>query len=826
MSSPTNNVRPLAPIRRLGDFEIVRELGRGGMGVVYEARQVSLNRRVALKVLAGALGLTPTAVQRFRREAEAAARLHHTNVVPVYAIGEQDGVHFYAMELIDGPSLDAVIRDLRAGAVPDTPSDLAATGLYVPPAATPSPTGVNTAQAERFDRAAAMMADVADALHHAHQNGVTHRDVKPSNLLLSADGRLSVTDFGLARVLEQPGMTVTGEFVGTPLYVSPEQITAGRVPVDHRTDVYSLGATLYELLTLRPPFQADGRDRLLALITQKDPPAPRAVDGRIPRDLETICLKCLEKDPDRRYQSAKDLADDLRRFVHRFAIHAKRAGPIARTIKWAKRHPAVAVLLGGLFAALLAMGLFAYQAKRTQDAWRADQRDTALERAILAAMSHDHEAALEAIIKAENLGTPSGQLHLLRGLLELTGGRPRQALVSLKHADELLGGPVAVKALLAQATNDDGQWVEYEKRVDELTGAHPVSFEDHLFLALALAEVDPAKAVAILDETLTRRPAPVARLVRVAALSRLAQMTGRADDAERALADLDKLDLPDSMLYLNQRRLVLLAAAHNYGLNDPRAKKVLAEAAEVARALAKYSDQPMAVLGRCTYFFLTNQDDALLRELESAARRKVVHTYLDDYSTYAHYRRKEFALALSVAEQGLTADAKENAYNRLRQGVILAAMPGRKAEAEAVFAEAIRRYRQGPGLATMPAYWQLLGPEYRSRTRDASQDTIRHGPHLVPAWRDKWYHHLLAFHGETIDVETLMERAGTSQFNRCEASFYVGLRRLAEGKRSEAKEWFAKSVATGAHSCWEYLWSRAFLGCIDDPSWPPWLGKK
>jgi serine/threonine protein kinase len=329
--------------RRLGDFEIVRELGRGGMGVVYEAIQVSLNRRVALKVLGPGLGLTPRAVDRFRREAEAAARLHHTNIVPVYATGEENNIYFYAMELIDGPSLDTVIHQLRNGQDIETRTDLGnelgRTGPFVPMATTPTPWGDSSgmgSSADRFDRVAAMIAAVAEALHHAHQNGVTHRDIKPSNLLLSADGQLSVTDFGLARMLEQPGMTITGEFIGTPAYMSPEQITAGRIPVDHRTDIYSLGATLYELLTLRRPFVAEGRDRLLAMVIQKEPLAPRSMNAKIPKDLETICLKCLEKDPDRRYQSAKDLADDLRRYCNRFAILAKRTGPMGRAKKWVK----------------------------------------------------------------------------------------------------------------------------------------------------------------------------------------------------------------------------------------------------------------------------------------------------------------------------------------------------------------------------------------------------------------------------------------------------------------------------------------------------------
>jgi serine/threonine protein kinase len=354
MSSPIDD---LTGRQRLGDFEIVREIGRGGMGVVYQARQVSLNRKVALKVLGAGLGLTPHAVQRFQREAEAAARLHHTNIVPVYATGEQDGTHFYAMELIEGPSLNHVIRQLRqaseketasAGPAPSSPvtddPSAALTGPYVesPDTSSGSAAGGSSTQLSSdgryFDNVARLMAEVADALEHAHQHGVIHRDIKPSNLLLSPDGRLSVNDFGLARVLEQPGVTMTGEFVGTPMYMSPEQITAGRTPLDHRTDIYSLGATLYELLTLRQPFAGERRDQVLAQILHKEPLPPRRLNRKVPVDLETICLKAMDKDPDRRYPTAKALADDLRCYLNRFAIAARRAGPVTRMTKFVRRH--------------------------------------------------------------------------------------------------------------------------------------------------------------------------------------------------------------------------------------------------------------------------------------------------------------------------------------------------------------------------------------------------------------------------------------------------------------------------------------------------------
>jgi hypothetical protein len=213
-----------------------------------------------------------------------------------------------------------------------------------------------------------MIAEVADGLDYAHDQGVIHRDIKPSNLLLSPAGRLSINDFGLARMLEQPGMTMTGEFVGTPMFMSPEQITAGRAPLDHRTDIYSLGATLYELLTLQPPFPGERRDQIIAQIISKEPKPPRRHNTKVPVGLETICLKGMEKDPDRRYQTAGQMAEDLRRFVNRFAISAKRAGPLARTVKWVRRRPVVAGLLVLVIIAGGVAGFFTYSA------WLSNQR--------------------------------------------------------------------------------------------------------------------------------------------------------------------------------------------------------------------------------------------------------------------------------------------------------------------------------------------------------------------------------------------------------------------------------------------------------------------
>jgi serine/threonine protein kinase len=667
---------------RLGDFEVLRELGRGGMGVVYEARQVSLNRQVALKVLSGGLGLTDKAVQRFRREAEAAARLHDTNIVPVYATGEQDGTHFYAMELIDGPSLDHVIKHMRHSSAEAPAAEerrsasLEATAPYVesgPRASSATVLGSSASGSASgdFDQVAGMVAEVADALDYAHNEGVIHRDIKPSNLLLAPDGRLSVNDFGLARLLEQPGMTMTGEFVGTPMYMSPEQITAGRAPLDRRTDIYSLGATLYELLTLQPPFAAERRDQVIAQIMHKEPRPPRKVNRRVPVDLETICLKAMEKDPDRRYQTGKEMAEDLRRYVDRFAISARRAGSWTRLTKWVKRHPAVAGLLACLFVAMLTAGFFAYQAKLGRDELRAEKRQAAVERAILEAMSGDAQAALQAINEAED---KPGQLNMLRGLVEYHSGRPKEAVVYLQQADLQLPRSVAVSALLAMAYLNIGRLELYDEMNALLEQLEPKSSEDHLFLGLYLAELAPDKAFRTLDAAPARfRQSPVARLIRAMVQTKVAQMTGSIQDAERALEDLRRVDLSDQPLFLSVRARANLVAANAYSPKDVRRDQVLSQAARDVERLALHRDNLMALEGRCFYYVVLGYDDDLLAAARQARQDRVEDGFSTDWEAMILYGRKKYDEALRVLQS--TKYPGDESWLLIEQGVVLAAIP-------------------------------------------------------------------------------------------------------------------------------------------------------
>ncbi|MCA8950877.1 MAG: protein kinase, partial [Planctomycetes bacterium] len=335
------------PGDRLGEFRIVRELGRGGMGIVFEAEHVALQRQVALKVLdATALG-DPSRIERFHREARAAARLHHTNIVPVYGTGSHGGLHFYAMQLIDGCSLDRVLAVRRDGA-----PQLAAHGRRFRPA-----DGAQLLATTPFRTAARLALQVASALDYAHRHGVLHRDVKPANVLLDRDGDAWIADFGLARLVGEVDLTRSGSFVGTLRYMAPEQLRGGG---DRRADVFALGLLLHELLTLRPPYGDQASTELLPRIEAAAIEPPSTFDPTIPRDLETIVLHALARDPGHRYQTAGAMANDLAAFLEDRPVAARRATWIERAWRWGRRNRAIAALgltAGFGLAAAAALGI-------------------------------------------------------------------------------------------------------------------------------------------------------------------------------------------------------------------------------------------------------------------------------------------------------------------------------------------------------------------------------------------------------------------------------------------------------------------------------------
>jgi serine/threonine protein kinase/WD40 repeat protein len=414
---------------RLGDYRILREIGRGGMGVVYEAVQESLGRHVALKVLSHSRQLGPIQLIRFQREARAAALLHHTNIVPVFGVGVHEDVHYYAMQYIQGQGLDSVLRELirvrgeaiQEKSIPDVEPDnlsaslasglltrgfqadpvLADAAAIVPAPAEKTrassggtvPTGkavvssidassssssiLGHKEAKYFRSLARLGMQAAEALAYAHSHGVVHRDIKPANLLLDLQGTIWVTDFGLAKAEGSDELTSTGDVVGTLRYMAPERLQG---KADARCDLYSLGVTLYEMLTLKPAFTASYRAQLVSAILHVEPVRPRKLDPQIPRDLETIVLKAIAKNPADRFSTAGEMARELGRFADGRPIHSRRASAPERLWRWSRRNPAVALLtlLAAILTTVLAIGstAAAWKFREQRDAVQREQQNT------------------------------------------------------------------------------------------------------------------------------------------------------------------------------------------------------------------------------------------------------------------------------------------------------------------------------------------------------------------------------------------------------------------------------------------------------------------
>src|SRR5256884_1248629 len=317
-------------IADFGDYELLQEIGRGGQGVVYRAHQKSLNRTVALKVIGLGPWTTETHLKRFRREAEAAASLDHPGIVPIHEVGERDGQCYFSMKFIEGGQLDEVVKQ--------TPMSIR--------------------------QAVELITKVARTVHYAHEHGILHRDIKPGNILLDQKGEPHLTDFGLARLVESEStVTRTMEVLGTPSYMAPEQAVGNNAAISSVTDVYGLGAVLYQLLTGQPPFAGGTTYETIKLLLDTEPRPPRLLNPKIDRDLSTICLKCLEKDPKRRYPSALALAEDLERWLKHEPILARRTGVFSRGKKWVRRNPTSALLAASLIALATAAGWIVWKSE-------------------------------------------------------------------------------------------------------------------------------------------------------------------------------------------------------------------------------------------------------------------------------------------------------------------------------------------------------------------------------------------------------------------------------------------------------------------------------
>jgi serine/threonine protein kinase/WD40 repeat protein/tetratricopeptide (TPR) repeat protein len=511
-----NSSAAVAPSQQLGDYQILREIGRGGMGVVYEAQQLSLGRHVAIKVLPSHTLLDPRQLGRFRREARAAARLHHTNIVPVFGVGEQDGLHYYVMQFIPGLGLDAVLDELRRlrqprgkpaeGDAPGRPTPAGrevaaavARGLLSGEFRTPRPAGAPPAAPEApaaggdvraanssatihlpgqtegstlsesgnpYWRSIARVGlQVADALAHAAAQGVLHRDIKPSNLLLDDTGNVWVTDFGLAKAQsDSDNLTHTGDIVGTLRYMAPERFQGQG---DLRSDVYSLGLTLYELLALRPAFDEADRHKLVMQVLHDEPVRPRRLNPRVPRDLETVVLKATARAPAHRYQTPAEMAEDLKRFVEDRPVRARRTSAAEKLWRWCRRNPLPTSLLAAIVLVVLAGFAGVAWQWRVAEAARDDEKS----------QRGRAEAARDEAKDARNAAArQAAGLLLDRGIEDARGGEPARALHLFVRALRALPGDDPEAAPLERAIRANlSAWAETVPTLEHIFPGGPQS---------------------------------------------------------------------------------------------------------------------------------------------------------------------------------------------------------------------------------------------------------------------------------------------------------------------------------------------------------------
>ena len=849
------------PIRRtIGDFEILRELGRGGMGIVYEARQKSLRRKVALKILSSGLGLNSKAILRFRREAEAAGKLHHTNIVPIYTTGDDNGVHYYAMELIDGPSLDALVRSLRSnGDAGDAPTDSESQQAEIPDwvketALFQGPGGEDGSATAKircndsvdrsarstissgsayFDEVATMVADVADALDHAHEHGVIHRDIKPSNLLLGPDGRLSINDFGLARMLEQPGMTMSGEFVGSPLYMSPEQITAGRVTVDHRTDIYSLGATLYELLVLLPPFPGQNRDQVLGQILHKDATSTRKLNRRVPMDLDTICMKAIDKDPDRRYQTAGALAEDLRRFVRRHAISARRMGPFGHSVRWVKRNPSWACLILLAMCSVAGLGL----AYKNHLAQQRENLKSTQQLFLLYCVGGNLDMADTQMRQAKKLRASRDWILVASGQLELYRGNYDDALAFLRKAQEIGTPGLAARCMRAITHLFAGNEPRYDQEVrgiqegikqGDIRASEP---GDNLYLAMAFQYSDPALSLDFLSKAdpgfaLEQLHDIVSCHAYTFAAQKEVDPNEALEYARKAKHSARSLNaiVSESPFALS----ISIWALTEAGICYRRSGQPHLEQEAYSEAKSLMQDK----LGSRRYPFL---GPYLL--LDETSSQEEVSTHLrglrdDQLNDYLRSYRMIDAIRDGNYEMS---EVDLNQFERYRSSkwpfVILAELSAnpsseRRKEIMREFRGRLERARNEStdGFAHIEFFWAVSRLLRMENETAYCQNQIRH--HVGVNTRS-YINRLMRplvdlFDGRS--PEEILAKAGDSRRSLTYAWFGLGIEALARGDRRLAKQYFDACATGGCNGFYVCQMCRALSEKLEhDPDWPRWI---
>jgi hypothetical protein len=785
-----------------GPLERIRYLGHGGMGAVYKAFDRGLGIDVALKTVLPHWLSNPEVVRIFRTEPQSMARMDHPHIVRVHHVGEHEGGPYFTMNLIDGVSLDCNLDEY--------------------------------CQAPR--RAAELLVKVARAIHHAHERGFLHRDLKPANIVLDKGGEPRVTDFGLAKQVstgecpvEIPALRDTASrvfkgIVGSIQYMSPEQATVGK-EVTIRSDVYGLGATLYALLTGRPPFRGETVEDTLELVRKEKPKPPGEIRRGMPRDLEFICLKCLEKKPDDRYGTAKDLADALEGFLAGKPIRPTCA--LRRLWMWACRRPAQALAASLAMLSLLAVLAVVVINERAKKRHLADLIDKAL----TAATGGDLDAAEQAIAEAELAGASTGQVRMLRGQIALHRGQSQEAMRHLEQAVRLLPKKVAAWGMLAAAYAWDGQWEQFDRMIREMEKLTPSTPEDFLFKGYAEANLEPERGLQTIKQAFARRPTMgIARLLRAEVRALVAQDTDDLVVAEEAVQDAsfarDWLgDQNPAALWVSLGAHLAKAGVHEYRDEPEKRKAELELAGKVADALQRFTALPEAVVYRWLYFREVRKEEVVLDELRRASE-KTDHMYATYCCALTLYRRGQpgdFEEALRVLGR------RPHRYNNRLLPFVLADhdhpdkhnWPARARKASEEFAGWSR-----DGAAVMDSQGALLCLLGKKREAVEASKALLKRQDLFYTLRREPILRCVSYIAGELSAEELLDRAGRSQWDQCLAHYYIAMSKLVEGDRDGAQVHFDKVVKTRAFLWGPYDMSWVFLSRMEkDSTWPPWIPK-
>jgi tetratricopeptide (TPR) repeat protein len=780
---PAADAMPLASGHKFGDYEILEEIARGGMGVVYKARQISLDRVVAIKMLLPGLS-SPEYLRRFRIEASATAGLQHPHIVSIHEVGAWQGRPFLVMDYVEGPSLAQWIAKADR-----KPAD--------------------------FKESARLLKAVAEAVQYAHEHGILHRDLKPSNVLVDRLGQPRVTDFGLAKRFERESqVTLSGRVLGSPSYMPPEQAVGNRGKVSSRSDVYCLGATLYHILTGRAPFQGDNPADVLHQVLTSEPVAPRLLNPGIPRDLETICLKCIEKEPARRYASARLFADELGRFLDDRPSLARPVRAPEKIWRWCHRKPLVASLALILAVSLALACWFWWQARLSSGQLAQERMRAAINTALLAAWGGDRANAEKAIQEVDRYGLANEWVPMLRGQIALYNLQSDEAVRQFERAVALAPQSVVAKAMLVSGYLYSGRLDRYAEILHELGALSPQTPEDFVFLGAALVAgyPDTGKPVMLLEHAAKMRPSGVAYLQLAMAEGFHAADVGSWPAARKAI---EHYKWAEEILGSGHPALLAVRLnTYNFAMRlcpeEERTslRRIAAEAAENLQS----TGSPIGRMQRSFYFELTGNERAEAEEWSKAVQQGGGGLYISYYAA-AMLNRNRSNEALKVLNR---LEPPSDALSTVAQAFLLLdkKLPD---DARKLYPQAAAS--QGPLKALAETILLLAGDTRRVIVDSEQYLNVISPQHPV--------YQAMRFYAGRISAEELAAGAGTSKYQTCADAYIIAMSFLSKGDREAARHYFRRSVETGISWLPQYQWSRAFLARLErDSDWPPWIANR